>query len=363
MVLLIKYLSIIKLLFLYLHRYSNYKGKRPLCNKNTYDMNKRQLSRIFNTIIIVFFTFIILSFSADLRSDTDLILSKLKSQTKTDDNSKVILGYVTSWGIDLPDPFSVTHLAYAFATINDVFHTLTIKNEDRFAKIAQLKQENPELKILLSVGGWGAGNFSEMASTQDNRSKFISNIMEIVRKYGIDGVDIDWEFPGSSLGKISSSQQDQANFTKLIYELRYSLGNIGILTFASPAYGKFYDYASIIPYVDFVNIMAYDMGTPPKHHSPLNISELIGSYCVKDVVANHYKNGVPVNKIVLGIPFYGREIKRIITIFKIMEALNLFLVQKYILIQLLMLHTLPIIKPENYYFRMMIPYQLKQNVN
>lgn len=240
------------------------------------------------------------------RFESEIVIQYLESTRDSNNNPHVILGYITSWSKEFPDPYSVTHLSYAFATIGDDFKSLTIKNEERFKKILDLKNINPKLKIFLSIGGWGAGNFSEMASTVDSRSNFIHNAMEIVRRYNIDGLDIDWEYPGSSLGKISSSKKDKSNFTKLMKQLRDSLGTSRCLSFASPSYGIYFDYKEVISYVDFINVMTYDMNVPPRLHSPLNHSEHTGKTSIKDVIANHYRNGVPVKKIVLGIPFYGR---------------------------------------------------------
>lgn len=238
------------------------------------------------------------------QSTNETLRAMIKDSNR--DNTTIILGYVTSWSKELPNPYMVTHLSYAFATIDDDFKTLTIKNEDRFREIAELKKINPSLKVMLSIGGWGAGNFSEMASTEGSRAAFIGNAMKVIRDYDIDGLDIDWEYPGTSVAKISSSDSDKSNFTELMRQLRDSLGTSHILSFASPSYSNYFNYTEVVPYVDFINIMTYDMKTPPYHHSPLNHSPLTGKKCVKDVVAEHYRKGVPADKIVLGIPFYGR---------------------------------------------------------
>lgn len=269
-------------------------------------MKKHRIIRWIGLISAVLLTAVsLLGMSDNLNQDTDDILRTM-AITGNNKEKTVVLGYVTSWSKELPDPFSVTHLCYAFATIDNDFKSLTIKNEERFKETAALKNLNPGLKVLLSIGGWGTGNFSEMASAESSRTAFIHNAMNIVRDYGIDGLDIDWEYPGSSLGRISSAKDDRTNFTALMKQFRDSIGTSGILSFASPFYGDFYDYKAVAPYIDFVNIMAYDMGTPPRHHSPLNRSDKTGKMCVRDVVANHYKKGVPADKIVLGIPFYGR---------------------------------------------------------
>lgn len=228
------------------------------------------------------------------------------SKDRNREKATVIWGYVTSWSKELPNPFLVTHLSYAFATIDNDFKSLTIKNEPRFKEIVNLKKVNPKLKVTLSIGGWGASNFSEMAYTETSRAAFIANAMKIVREHNLDGLDIDWEFPGSTLGVISSSKNDKSNFTELMKQLRDSLGDSRLLSFASPSYSVFFNYKDVAPYVDFVNVMTYDISVPPRHHSPLNHSNLTGKSCVKDVIAEHFIKGVPADKIVLGIPFYGR---------------------------------------------------------
>ena len=237
--------------------------------------------------------------------NTEDILHDMILQRENFDNC-IIFSYVTSWSQDLPDPFSITHLSYAFATIGDDFKSIAIKNEEKFKEIVRLKEINPELKVLLSIGGWGAGNFSEMALSTESRGAFINSAMNVVRRYNIDGLDIDWEYPGSSLGNITSSNNDKSNFTKLIKQIRDSIGELRLLSFASPSYGNYFEYENVVPYVDFINIMTYDIAVPPHHHAPINHSKLTGKITLKDVIADHYKKGVPANKMLLGIPFYGR---------------------------------------------------------
>lgn len=267
--------------------------------------NHKKISTLGVIIISFAIGFSILAMFDDTFNRTENDLNYM-AMSKHKDENPIIFSYITSWSNELPDPFSITHLSYAFATIDNNYKSLTIKNEDRFRDIVNLKNVNPYLKVLLAIGGWGAGNFSEMASTEETRKAFIHNAMNIVREYKIDGLDIDWEYPGSSAAKISSSHNDKSNFNKLIKQLRDSLGNSKLLSFASPAYGNYFEYDFLVPYVDFVNLMTYDMSKPPYHHSPLNHSDLTGNKTVKDVVADHYRRGVPGNKMLLGIPFYGR---------------------------------------------------------
>lgn len=218
----------------------------------------------------------------------------------------IIVGYVTYWGNTLPDPALLTHINYAFAHIKSDFESLDIKSTSRLSKVADLKKVNPNLKISLSVGGWGAGNFSEMAADENHRKKFCQNCLAAVKKYNLDGIDLDWEYPTSSSAGISSSPDDKQNFTLLVKDLRAALGDDRLVTMASSASAKYVDFKSCADYMNFVNLMTYDMGDPPYHNAGLYRSSMTKRSCDESVTL-HLNAGVPLEKIVLGVPFYGRD--------------------------------------------------------
>ena len=218
---------------------------------------------------------------------------------------RVIVGYATYWETRLPDPTLLTHINYAFALIKNDFESLDVKKPDRLKKVVALKNQNPDLKVVLSVGGWGAGNFSEMADDANHRRKFAENCLAAVKTYGLDGIDIDWEYPSSSSAGISSSPLDVANFTLLMKDLREVLGPDKLLTIATYAGVKYYNLSACGQYLDFINIMTYDMGRPPYHHSALYSSSKTKNSCL-EAVEKHYNAGVPYEKLVLGVPFYGK---------------------------------------------------------
>lgn len=220
-------------------------------------------------------------------------------------DAKRIVGYVTSWSDVIPDPKTITNINYAFGHVKDSFDGVRIDNENRLRKIVDLKKKNKNLEVQLSIGGWGSGNFSEMAADPYKRKAFAEDCRRIVDEYGLDGIDIDWEYPGSGLAGISSSPKDKDNYILLMKDLRNSLGNDKLLTLASPATVSFYEFKPIMPYVDFVNIMAYDLNRPPYHHSALFRSELSGEMTADEGVRAHIESGIPAEKIVLGVPFYG----------------------------------------------------------
>ena len=93
-------------------------------------------------------------------------------------NGTFVVGYATYWDSAIPDPTLLTHINYAFAHIKSDFESLDVKEPDRLKQIVKLKDTNSKLKVLLSIGGWGAGNFSEMAASDAHRKKFAQNCLK-----------------------------------------------------------------------------------------------------------------------------------------------------------------------------------------
>ena len=234
------------------------------------------------------------------------------SCTKVERQEKVVVAYVTSWTDIEPDPSFITHINYAFGHVTDSFNGVRIDNGARLKQVVALKDKHPQLQVMLSIGGWGSGRFSEMAAEETNRKLFALDCRRVVEEFGLDGVDMDWEYPTSTAGNISASPEDTQNFTALMIEIRKAIGNDKLLTFASVATAEYVDFKAIEPYIDFVNIMAYDMAVPPKHHSPLYRSEFAGHITTEESVDYHLEAGVPANKLVLGMPFYGKGDKNVI---------------------------------------------------
>ncbi len=229
---------------------------------------------------------------------------------KHKDDGPVVAAYVTGWNEDMPIPDCsvLTHINYAFGKVNKTFDGVTVQRPERLRQLAELKRDH-EIYVVLSIGGWTAGGFSEMASTQRRRKLFAKDCKRIVKEYGLDGIDIDWEYPSSSEAGIVSSPADIDNFTQLMRELRKALGKEYLLSCATVADAKFVDFRAIEPYVDLVNIMMYDVGNPPYHHAALYRSDKSGRVTAQEALQAHLDAGMPVNKLVLGVPFYGRSVK------------------------------------------------------
>jgi chitinase len=236
------------------------------------------------------------------------------------------LGYVTDWSNWNPDDekfAKLTHINYSFAHLGDQEGTV-VESFSKAYNIARLKQNNPHLKIILSIGGWGANYFSEAAETDEHRKQFAKTSIEIIKKYGMNGIDLDWEYPTSTAGGIiTASPDDKYNFTLLLKQIREDLnvleqatGDEYILSIAAGAFmsnGENTQLTEIIKYLDFINVMTYDMekwvtgGRNTSHHANLYTSNKVpGQVGATTYIERFINNGVPASKLLLGTAFYGR---------------------------------------------------------
>ena len=137
---------------------------------------------------------------------------------------KRIIGYVNTADLNHmreEDVRALTVINIAFGLIRD--GEVVWDAKDARDGIVSIRKSNPELKIVLSVGGWGADGFSQSARTKEGRERFAASALAIVKEYGLDGIDIDWEYPGTSLAGIASDRSDKENYTLLLAELRKTL--------------------------------------------------------------------------------------------------------------------------------------------
>jgi len=252
-----------------------------------------------------------------------------KEQTQTrDDKKKVVIGYVPGYAgmfdATTIDADKLTHINYAFVNVQDSVAVLTNIETDtvNFRMLNGLKNVNPALKLMISIGGWSwSENFSDAVLTETSRKKFSQSSVAIVEQYDLDGVDIDWEYPGLRGEDNVFRPEDKQNFTLMFQSLREELdalsqktGKTYELTTAIPCFQEFIDITEMgkaSQYLDYVNLMSYDFyvnGEIAGHHSNLYPAE---SYENEDSGHRAYQAytsaGVPAEKLVLGIPFYGRS--------------------------------------------------------
>src|SRR5436190_23335841 len=121
----------------------------------------------------------------------------------------------------------LTHINYAFGLINTNSEAYIRTNAPaHFAQLQALKARNPNLKIIVSIGGWGADGFSDAALTDDSRQKFARSCLNLLKQYALDGIDLDWEYPGQRGPGIKFRPEDKENFTAMLRELRAQLDDL-----------------------------------------------------------------------------------------------------------------------------------------
>lgn len=239
-----------------------------------------------------------------------------------------VIAYVAGWSLPAAiDPEKLTHINFAFARIDSGGHVVFENPEFAAAlhSLLALKHRNPRLKILISVGGWEADGFSDAALTDESRATLAQSAVDFLRRHRLDGIDLDWEYPGQGVAGIKYRTEDKQNFTLLLRAMRTALdaasvadGRTGsnryLLTIAS-ADREYFDHTEMDRLhvdLDWINIMSYDFFnslTPTTgHHAGLykSASAAPGDRSADASVRQHLAAGIPKEKLVLGVAFYGR---------------------------------------------------------
>jgi len=217
----------------------------------------------------------------------------------------------------------LTHINYAFVDIKNNrawLHNLRTDTTN-FRRLNELKWRNPELKVLISIGGWAwSENFSDAVLSDTARTAFAASAVDIVRQHRLDGIDIDWEYPGMKGEDNVFRPEDREHFTLLLKALRQQLdglkqqtGKEYLVTTALPGFPAIFthtDMAQAQQYLNYINVMSYDHftgGPLAGHHTNLFPSGKVDNEQSGDRAVALYKQaGVPAEKLVLGIAFYGR---------------------------------------------------------
>ena len=237
-----------------------------------------------------------------------------------------VVGYVFAHGRLLKaneiDPHKITRLQYAFllpvdGEVNDKLEY----DSANLTTLMGLKREAAGLQIVLSIGGGSHSDaFSDIAMTAESRQRFVKSCLSLLEKYGLDGVDIDWEYPAAPHADGSIRPEDKHNYTLLLRDLRVAFdqaeGRLGRHVITSTATnGKAFflrntEMGEVSKYVDTINLMGYDFyghgsATTGNHsalfNDPSDPKPVSDDQCVQAYLAA----AVPPGKIVLGVPFYG----------------------------------------------------------
>jgi len=245
-----------------------------------------------------------------------------------DKRKPVIIGYVGGFrgliAIDSIDIWRLSHINYAFVDIKDNRAWLHNEATDtvNLRKLSKLKRINLGLKILISIGGWTwSKNFSDAVLTDTSTQNFVSSAVAIVSKYNLDGIDIDWEYPGMMGDSNIYRPEDKQHYTFLFKDLRESLDSLSHITnmkyYVTTAVGGSQNYIDhtemdkVQQYADYINIMSYDYASSSDpvsgHHTNLYTSSGDNNqHSAHKSIQAFIASGVPPAKIVIGIAFYGK---------------------------------------------------------
>lgn len=276
-------------------------------------------------------------------------------------NGKRVIGYFAEWGVygrnyhvknikTSGSASKLTHINYAFGNVTNsrcaigdsyadydraytaaesvdgVADTWDQPLRGSFNQLRKLKQEYPNLKVLISLGGWSWSSGFSDAALPANRAAFVKSCIDLFIKdprwAGVfDGIDIDWEYPGACGNTCNFRPEDTQNFTALLAEFRSQLNAVRpglLLTIAAPAGSDKIDkieVGKISQYLDFINLMTYDFhGAWEKQtnfnsnlYTPANDPATgVARVSVDSAVSLWLQRGTPPGKLVVGVPFYGR---------------------------------------------------------
>ena len=268
-----------------------------------------------------------------------LILSCQRDISTDDKGVNVMAYYYTQWENFKPEvlPYDkLTHIIFSFTEV--------IGNEMKFPddslglmlkKLVKKRKQHPHLKVMIACGGWGgSGGFSEMARTPGNRKQFVESVVKFIKEYKLDGLDIDWEYPGMTGIGNPFIPEDKENFTTLMCELREGLNEIGehqVLTFAAAGWEEFFNHIEldkVMQCLNYINVMSYDLagGSDPytSHHTNLGLikmEDIEGTpaalkmieegdstkpFSTEKIVSFLINKGVNPAQIVIGSNFSGR---------------------------------------------------------
>lgn len=236
-----------------------------------------------------------------------------KQETQT--HSSSIAGETVVMAYYVPEPNyqpetipveKLTHIIFSFTNVID--GEMKLRNPadagPKLEALVQQKKRNPDLKVMIACGGWGADGFSDMALTPEGRTKFITSASAFIAKYKLDGLDMDWEYPGISGAGTMARDVDTKNFTALMKGLREMLDTFDTpktLTFASAGWKRYYDYIEInevMKYADYTNVMTYDLVS--------GVSEYTGHHTALGAVKNEDIKGTPFQSYLDSLYQQGR---------------------------------------------------------
>ncbi|XP_025830370.1 acidic mammalian chitinase-like [Agrilus planipennis] len=245
------------------------------------------------------------------------------------DSRGVVGCYYGSWAINRPgigsfgtsdiDPSLCTHIYYSFIGLNNATQDVEILdpaldvNRGGFRNLTNLKAQNPGVKFLVAMGGWGQGSYaySLVAANATKRATFIQQVIILIQNYGFDGLDLDWEYPTQRDSALGAADRD--NLITLLQEVKAAFLPLGLLITvavgSSPSYiNVAYDVPALSNVADLINFMTYDLHGSWDGSAGVNapLHDPTGGINVEQFVNGWLNAGVDPDKLIVGIPFYGK---------------------------------------------------------
>ena len=248
---------------------------------------------------------------------------------------KKIVCYFSSWAVYRPglgkfdisdlDPRLCTHIVYSSVGIN-IDGSVRVTDSwadlpsglDGYGKFTRLRQLSPGTKAMIAIGGWNEGSttFSQVSGDPVTRARFVQNVVNFLKQYNFDGLDVDWEYPNQRGGQPS----DKENYVALLRELRQAFNPHGYILSVAVAAAEFsasksYNIRDLSQYVHFISLMTFDFNGSWNPNTglnaPMNASSRESGDQAKlnmdSAVRYWIQQGAPRDKLVLGVPSYGRS--------------------------------------------------------
>lgn len=265
-----------------------------------------------------------------------VFLAALLAFAATATAEKKVVCYFGSWAVYRPEPgkFAIeyidprlcTHMIYTFVGISTEGEVKVLDSwqdlpdnygKDGFGRFNKLREISPTTKTLVAIGGWneGSAKYSQVVSNDALRHKFVNNVVQFVKKHKFDGFDVDWEYPNQRGGVPA----DKENYVKLLAELRQAFDKEGLILSAAvgaaeTSASKSYNIAEVAKHLHFINLMSYDFHgawdkftaiNAPLYHAQRETGDQL-KFNVNASIHYWLENGAPPEKLVVGVPFYGR---------------------------------------------------------
>ncbi|WWC94945.1 hypothetical protein V866_001797 [Kwoniella sp. B9012] len=240
--------------------------------------------------------------------------------------STIMAAYYPDWAATHLPPesvdftrFDVVDFAFALPTSNNGLEFTQDDSEDLLNRLVTAAHSSGK-RVKLSIGGWtGSAYFSTICGNSASRATFVQNILDAYNTYDLDGIDIDWEYPGTTGADGNAvSSDDSANFLLFLQELRNALPTGALITTATQVWpfadsngSPMSDVSEFAKVIDWILIMNYDVwgsSSTPGPNAPLSdacgnsTQPLANAYAA---VSSWTGAGMPANQITLGVPAYG----------------------------------------------------------